>query len=498
MLASIGALIAISAPANSPPPTSSAAAEQPVAAEASDGETLLSHYMDQLYGRRFDEALATAKKLSPDKTNRQAMAIVSAMRAGALLGLNQDSQSLKLFREADSGAPQLEFISVVQFISGLVTDKPAVALEAIDRMIARFPDTLRSLDAETVFYVLRKKPKDQQQRNDDRTVGLAQLGFGGDDGDFLTADAVEILIKRGDLAGATDLLQYIDEPRVIEDLLTRRRFSVIWPKVEAMAGPHLENVRNSVVEKAQRAYEAAPTDTRKLSDLANALRHAGRLDAAIALRAKLPATPAGMAAADEHMGWAVNYVALALHSAGRSDEADKLFALLNDAPMKGGSWRVSMKINRLELLVADGKFSQALPLLDVTEASAKDGGNDYARQLVRRLRYCALSGLGKADEAAKLLPDIMKRAEDARAATIDGLVCAAKFDEAEKLALTSLASSDFESSFVRSLQHTPLTDDDPSVWSQGWQELRKRPAIAKEFERLGRDMPPALTPPPPK
>ena len=159
---------------------------------------------------------------------------------------------------------------------------------------------------------------------------------------------------------------------------------------------------------------------------------------------------------------------------------------------------MSTKINRLELLVSGGRFAQALPLLDLTEASARDDGNDYARQLVRAYKYCAMSGLGRADEAAKLLPDLMKHAADARSPTIDGLLCAGKLDEAEKFTLVSVAEDAFESAFVRNLQRDRFTSDKLSTWARGWKALRQRPAIAKEFERLGRDMPEAFLSPNPE
>jgi hypothetical protein len=201
-----------------------------------------------------------------------------------------------------------------------------------------------------------------------------------------------------------------------------------------------------------------------------------------------------MSSADEQMGWAVNNVALAMHEAGKADDADRLFALLNDARMTNeeGSWRVSMKINRLELLVSDGKFDRALPLIEPT---AKVPGSPYAMQLVRRLRYCTMSGLGQKEEAAKLLPELLKYSSDAPSPTIDALLCAGQIDEAEKLALAALKKDEFQSEFVRELQSGPLTSDDPSVWSTGWKALRQRPAVAAEFDRLGRDMPAELLPP---
>ena len=163
--------------------------------------------------------------------------------------------------------------------------------------------------------------------------------------------------------------------------------------------------------------------------------------------------------------------------------------MLNDAPMENDNWRVSMLINRLELLVGDGKFDQALSLM---ERTAKAPGSPYAEQLVRRLRFCTLGRLGRKDEMAKLRVDLMSHAKDAPGATIDGLLCVSDVDAAEKLALESLKNDSFHEDFVRQLQAKPLTSDDPSVWAGAWRSLRQRPAIVAEFNRLGRDLPAAL------
>jgi hypothetical protein len=201
-----------------------------------------------------------------------------------------------------------------------------------------------------------------------------------------------------------------------------------------------------------------------------------------------------MADADEDTGWLVNNVAMALHQAGRAEEADALFARLNDAKIPNAGWRVSMEINRVELLVADGKFDRGLALMDATEASARENGNPYSQQLVRRLRYCALSGLGRKGDAAKLLPAMLDHAKDAYHATIDGLLCAGDIDRAEQMALRALGDKKFEEPFVRSLQSIPLPGDDPSIWQGNWKVFHSRPAIQAAFARIGRDLPPAILP----
>jgi len=460
---------------------------------------IITEYERAMTTGRFGDALTSLDKMQLDSSNSKGRALLDVMRAAALLGLKRDAEAQKLIAESDKLAPQLPEASSGLFVGALLTNHIEIAADALDRMIARFPDAVRELDWQSMRYFIVNEPKTDKQRNDDRQIALAQLGYGGDTerGHYIAKGAVDLLVGRGDFKAANDLLPYVKEPQAVENMLIQKRFAALWPTLEELAGPHLEKIRDAAVTAAEREYEATPSDEQALANYANTLRHSGRLNEAIALRSKLPASSAAMSSADEDMGWAVNNVAVALHQAGRKDEADQLFALLNDAPMPKEYWRVSMKINRLEFLVLDGRFEKALQLMEPT---AKVEGSPYAEQLVRRLRYCSLSQLGRTAEADKYKADLLAHASDAPGPTIDGLLCAGDLDAAERVALTGLANpdvekrTDFEEDFVRQLQQHRLTGDDPSVWQGRWSELRKRPAITAAFDRLGRDMPESLLP----
>ena len=450
-------------------------------------------FMDHFYRGEFDQALTTVSAIEVDPSNKAGRGLVLGMRSAALLGLNRKNEALAAFKEADALAPDEPLISSLQMMAGLMTSDGDIALAALDRMIARFPDYVREIDQEIIWFAFREEKDTDKVRNQDRRIALARLGYGGEvRGDYIAASAIQALVGRGDAAGALEMLRYLDQPVEIENLLIQKRYASIWPAVEEHAGAALGKVRNSSVQAAQRAYEADPSDWEKLADLANAYRYAERFDDAVALQSKLPLTPEALGKAKEQGGWAINNVALAMHSAGKADEADRLFATLNEARVENAGWRVSMVINRLELLVADQRYDRAAALLDITEATAKSDGNPYAQQLVRRLRYCTLTKLGRKDEAARLKLDVIKHLDDARGPTIDGLLCAGDYDDAEKAILDGLKGEDFAESFVRSMQRQPLIADDPSIWSAGWAVMRRRPAIAAEFDRLGRDMPAQL------
>jgi tetratricopeptide (TPR) repeat protein len=477
-------------------PASAATANVPPAeaTSASAGDELVSTFEKALFASRYADALAIAQSIKVDPDDKHARATLDIMRASALLGLKREREARKLIAEADELAPDIPEPSTTLFTGALLTEHFDIAADTLDRMIARYPDVVRDVPWELMRFFLQKEPSGQAQRNDDRRATLVRIGYGADTehGYYLAATAVRRLVLRSDYDGASALLPFVKEPESIENMLIQRRYERMWPAIEKLAGPHLATVRADLAAEAARQYAETPDDHQAFASYVNALRHAGRLNDAIALEAKLPQTSEAMASTDEDMGWAVNNVAFALHEAGRKDEADKLLERLNDAPMPKEDWRVSMKINRLEFLVQDGEFEKALSLVEPTAATI---GSPYADQLTRRLRYCTLSRLGRAAEAAKYRAEFLAHASDAPGPTIDALLCAGDASAAEQVALTALSEpdpakrSEFETDFVRQLQAHPLASDDPSVWEGRWSEFRKRPAIASAFARLGRDLP---------
>lgn len=486
--------IATAASAQTPPAQEDSASDQ--------AEAVIQHYYRDFYADKYGDALADLAQLQPDESNPTGQAVIDAMRAAALLGLRRDTDAQPLIAAIDTLSPTDPTAREALFEGAVLTHHFEVAADSIDSLIERAPDAARDIDWDLLSYFLDNEPKGEAVRNEDRRVALARIGYGGDTetGHWRAIEAVRILVGRGDFQGASGLLPYVKEPEAFENMLVEKRYSALWPRLEELGGPHLAQLRAEALASAERAYLASPDDMQKLQGYVDALRHSGRLEDAIALRSKLPQTPDGMAKADEETGWVVDAIAGTYQEAGRISEADKLYGSLNDPPRSDAGWRVSMIINRLEMLVRSGKFDEASTLLAVTEDSAKNDGNPYAQQLVRRLRYCILSSTGKKDEAARQLPDLLKHADDALEPTVEGLLCGGNDDAAEQLVLKGLDNPDrakretFEEQFVRALQPVPLTSDDPSVWDNSWKALRERPAIAAAYQRLGRDLPADLLP----
>ena len=480
-------------------PTSVAAVPEQEAPTRADPKAMIGAYYEDLFAQRFDAAFSDIKGLEADSSNLQGQAVLAAMRASALLGMKRETEARDLIAQIDQLSPKEGTARSVLFQGALLSDHMDVAADSIDVLIARFPNAARDLDWNLVRDFLDREPKGQDQKYEDRLVALARINYGGDTevGHGRARDAAYVLANRSDFKGAAEFLPKVDDPQMFESLLVQKRYSELWPKLEEVGGKHLTNVRAEALASSERDYEAAPDDIEKLQVYLAALLHSGRLDDAITLRSKLPATSEGFAKVDEHMGWIADEIATALYSAGRGDEGDELYAMLNAPQRTDAGWRVSMIINRLNRLVAAGKFQKAATLLETTKETE---GSAYGRQLIRQLSYCVLRKTGKEDEAAKLLPDMLSHSNDAFGPTLDGLLCAGDVDGAEQLALRALNTSDtvaregFEKEFVWAMQPVPLTDDVPTVWTKSWRDLRRRPAIAAAYERLGRDLPAGLLP----
>jgi tetratricopeptide (TPR) repeat protein len=454
------------------------------AAEPSDP---VEQYLAAMGRRDFKQAFALASKMDLGESKRSRSNVL-AFQGAALFGLKRRDEAIKRFEEADELWSADPFATRLEFFSSAATNNLDVARSALDRLIARYPDVVRELDFEMLRWFIREDSEAKTKEADDRLIALARIGYQGDNshGDWLAYLAIKRLVKRGEGAEASDLLRYVSSPGAIQSLLIQKRYAALWTQAGERAGPGLEKIRNVALERAQKGYDQEPTSAKALSQLAFALDEAERFEDVVALRAKLPTSPEDVSKIDEDSAWVFDSVARALYETGHADEGDKLYGLLNEAPLLPDSWLVNMKINRIHYLVSDGKFHKALPLLATAD---KLPGSPYAIQLIRRMKYCTLNGVGRKEEAAKLLPDILKHAKDSYLTTIDALICAGQLDEAEKLALSALADEDFESDFVVQMQPVPLTHERPSIWTDGWAELRKRPALQREFEKLGRPMP---------
>lgn len=454
---------------------------------ATSGEAQFNAVIDSIFSRDYDRAtrlLATLRQTMPDTKAARAVGLNLEALIAAGQG-HEDEASARLAQSEQLLTDQADLVGM-NYLGLLVSGRRKLTGAYFDHMISRYPDKVRELDNDYVRPLLREDKEEPTRVLENRKIALAQIGFGGADSDYIAEAAAGLLLARGDQAGAAALVRDIDEPTLLQSILIQRRYASLWPALEVQVGPHLTRSLDSLIRAAERMASEKPDDHAARAHLINVYRVAKRYDRLDALRESLPTTAAALAGADQDTGWAINNLAYAEYERGRPDEADRLFAALTGAVNQ--DWRISMMINRVELLVSNDQFARALPLI---EEAQKVDQSPYATQLLRRLQYCSLVRLQRGAEAAKLRPALMSHMADARGPTVDGLVCAGEIDAAEQLALGLADKPEDQADLLRALQPQPLSSDDPSAWRR-WAALRQRPAMAALYARLGRDLPPAL------
>lgn len=422
------------------------------------------------------------------------------LRGTALYVLGRVAEGDAAFDAAERLLPDEPHIAEVRFsLTCAIGDLPR-ATAALDHLLSAFPDVARGESTDLIFRFLHALRQTGKADEADRlTVALARIGYGGDDvatRDEMAKSAATIALKAGDSDTARTLATRVTAPGTLIALLTDRRFEALWDPIAAQAGPHLERARALAVADAERNFAATPTMAARRALIAID-RQTRRYAQADRLGAEVGADAASLAALDEVGGWVVNDHALTLHSLGRRDGAEARFAALLALPIAERPWLISMLINRLELLVRDKRYAEALPHLDAADRAAASYGSGYARQLLRRLRVCTLAGLGRKAEAEAALTDTLSHAADAPGPTIDALLCTGRDDEAATRLAALLADDEHREDAIDAVQPPDTrVEEDPSLWTEGYTRIASRPVVAAALAKVGRVLPEALRPPP--
>lgn len=471
-------------------------AAPPTSASAAPSEQFIERIQQDFDAGKYVQALRRADAFLKASKAPRDVSFAQTYRGIALLALGREPDGLAAFATARAAVPDEAEIARLHFQLGSDLGSADVALAALDKLIDAFPDVARTLPREGLFRVLAGlRQAKLDARADHYVVRLARIGFGdGDAGDHLAMSAarIELLAGRGEEAARLTAPVVGREP--LQEALVSRAFAPLWAQLEVQAGPNMERAQAAAVLRAERGLAERPGDVQARWDLVSALRQASRFAEADRQASGFAADEASMKAIDEAGGWLVNEHALVLHAAGRADEADARFAAMRAIDIAKNGWLISMIINRAELLVMDGKFSRAEPLLTEAANLARTHGSPYARQLIRRMRVCSLHGLKRTSELSPAIADMAAHGNDAALETVDGYLCLGRLDAAEALIVKALADPAAQARAVRALQAVPMSSDDPSLWTTARIELRRRPAVEAAFNKVGRDLPATLRP----
>ncbi len=266
------------------------------------------------------------------------------------------------------------------------------------------------------------------------------------------SSAVTAAIAAGDRETPARMLPFITSPKSYANFLAMRRYESIWPIVEARVGGNYRAITSEFREKTITAWTKQPDNLQNLNDAAHGALFDGDFAGAIALVDAAMARPNVPATIDEHEAWALNVKGYALDALDRRAEADAVFDDLAALDSNKYSWLVNFVINRSSRLVGQQRWAEGLAAAEVARPIAEQQGNVYARLLVARDYIGALTGLGRADEAAPHLAYVRHNRMEAPALAAAALQLAGQEEEAVDLLIEALASDNLRDGVVKDLQ----------------------------------------------
>lgn len=469
-----------------------------VAAEATapmsqDAATDFLSAMERAQAGDCEDAVAAIDRMLARRIDPALVAAAQNLRGNCLLALGRKTQAQIAFAAADMAAPDDLTPVLPRMTYALSARAPEIAWAAFERIAAREPRLLGRIDLDTVFSILRSMRQEEGARADSALVALARGGYGGENSsihDRFALEAAGVLIRRNDLSAARSVAAGILDRPTLVALLTIRLYAPLWRETEARIGPHMALAEEGAIARARAILADNPDSLTAQHNLLRALRAAGRFAEGDRIGAAFAATPLMMADLTQPGAWFVNDHALLLAEAGRLDDADRRMAALRVNDVDSAPWLVSMIINRVDILTSAARWDAALPLADEAATIAARHGSPYARQLVRRYRICALAATNRAAEAASDLQALRDHADDGTDATVEGLLCAGRIDEAETILLALLAEPDEVESATDLFQPAEAQYlAESRVANQAWDAIRARPAVRTAFDRIGRVLP---------
>lgn len=285
-------------------------------------------------------------------------------------------------------------------------------------------------------------------------------------------------------------LEEITSPRYFNEYLANRKYQAIWPLVERRAGEGMVTVLEDHLKRARAEFVDQPDDPQQLSNMGHALYYSGRFEELLAFAdAQLGRDNLAETLVEEE-GWLLNLKAYTLDALGRTDEADAVFEFLAEPAKERGGWGVNFVINRASRLVGQHRWEEGLAAANEAQQVSDKHGSTYAKLIVAKDQLCALTALGRADDAKEQLAFIRENSSASAELAVGALLCQDRDEEAVTLLLAALDDEDSRRSLITDLQ--PVQTDlfyTPSKHRRAFSLLAEHPALKAKFEQFAREIP---------
>lgn len=405
-------------------------------------------------------------------------------------------EALAAFRSLEKVSPDADMIGLALHLERRANDAQAT----LQRLRSMRAEQISRLEPEAVWPSLRMISKNgREDELGDVIYGWVKGGrFAALPEELREGFAMRALkaanrAKRPEIA--QEILVHIRTTGSYISLLSDRAYELVWPSVEAAAGPNLRNVSAAYVERELARFRENPEDRKRYHNAVRALHYAGRFEEAVTLsQQEQPAGPS-IDEIEEEDAWALNLVAHSHDSLGQVDKADEIFERLARIDAGNHPWVVNFVINRASRLVGLARWEEGLEATALARQVAERNGSTYAKLLIARDRACALGKLGRNVEVAAELQYLEQEWKDAPAIAAQGLACADRKDRAVELLLEGLRDESLRPAL---LDEFPGPEFDlfytASVLPTVHGLMIEYPSLRTEVERYIRQIPDAFIP----
>jgi hypothetical protein len=374
-----------------------------------------------------------------------------------------------------------DYVEAGKRLSQLAEDNPE-ALNAITSALARgIAQQLTQANQialrDRLFLALARADWQPQDRPDMR--------------DSLAQGAIEALLEKKQVDEASTLLPRVTMPELLASMATERLYEPLWPAIEARLGPHSEKAVDPFAIARLADLSRNPNDERVLRDAVRAFLLLGRYPEASELAGRVPVAD-GMS---EEAVTIVRYHAQALSAEGKPADAIarmKPFTTLDVAKTPAA---VSGLVSLAEVLDENGREPEAFDVARDALARSGDAVSPWGVSWLKRTQACALGAMGRKAEANAIGDTLRANVKDNEAAAIEGLLCLGRLDDAAKLAVATLATSEGAGNLVDQFQPDgAFWASSPSRLRALWAPLLARPDVKAAFNKRARILPRALWP----
>lgn len=358
---------------------------------------------------------------------------------------------------------------------------PAPAAAAVEEAMRLLPDDPRPKIIASRIYTFSGAPQraadlwmqasrlsPETARTSDRYVMMALVGRLNDIGDRARADRLaarlgEIgfaaglapersgaalahtreAVRTQDIAEAQRSITAIGDPGDLLSLYTDRDYAALWPQIAQWAGDDLSSQSRRYLEELRGDWQAAD-DFETATPYARRLAQMRAYPAVVALflpmldRPKTGEWPAGIE-------FLTPVVARSLLQVGRGAEARALLAKVAAAlPADHSANALNIDGSYLTLAATEADWPQVVARGDAFLARARtqpDLINSSATLAVQALRACALTRLGRTDDAASAAADVLRAAAFAPGPALDLHLCRGDVAAARALLIARLAEA---------------------------------------------------------